>query len=119
MISPARMVRIWEKEPGLRPDRVWYVGNLWHVTGVGKGIAADEIAEALIRDKCVWWLLRRSNLTVIFETVDRGHTKVGGKGFDITDAASTSLCDPIDDETECVLQVVERVLGLPAWEEPK
>lgn len=125
MISPARMERIWEKCPELRPEGLTrdggYFGNEWSLAewtrrtvGHGDSVKAslpERVAATMIRDACVLWaakyrleIWKKDYGYLVRGNTDDGLGLVGGWN---------------SDPTEACLQGIERHLKLEPWEEPK
>jgi hypothetical protein len=74
-LDPARLERIWHKCPELRPvidgSRLEYGSVLhlesWCISSIGPenyvGECGPDLAAALIRDRCVLWLMERADDT--------------------------------------------------------
>lgn len=126
MIDPKRMERLWAACPELRPGGLvfhddwssYHHGNAW---GLQRHYILPEVAESLIRDKCVWWLAEESLYFVPVAHSPRAN-KIGGWCFQLmgSDMAKEHLwCESGTnlgpDPTEACLLACERVLGLPEW----
>ena len=110
MIDPKRMERIWKACPELRPEQMewWKDDACWFANGQPDGIT-PMIAAALIRDKCVWWLVfaKWARLRPLADGIEIWWDSSNADGFEVL----ARHADP----TEACLLAVERVLGLEPW----
>lgn len=122
MIDPKRMERIWKACPELVPRGLqmeYHPGQpYWRYAGEW---VSSFLAEALIRDKCVWWLAANDKEPcldyAIREVPDECEfAKVDDiKLFCLYTGVDRHREDTSNDPTEACLLAVERVLGLEPW----
>ena len=123
MISPKRIERLWTACHDLRPDELHVsVNGRWSIdadeySDASTNGVSESIAHALIRDKIVWWLAKRER-DCVCSVSPKGKYGIGERidgNKVLFNMSEVGLYDP----TEGCFLAVERVLGLPVWEESK
>lgn len=116
MISPARLERLWNACPKLKPFGVfknnvdgWTLGDDYRIPDDPYCCESivDEVAHALVRDRIIWWLADRKADPMVTTTT---HEYI----IDCLVDGESVAADP----TKACVLAAERELKLPEWKEP-